>query len=293
MMRRIGVIGVGVMGSAMSQHLLAARYEVHGFDVDGDRLTRFAEAGGIAETSGAAVAAASDLVLFSLPTVEALEAATEDVAAGAHRGLLAAEMGVFPIEAKQRAHDRLAEMGVELMDVPVSGTGIQAAEATLVVMASGTKQAFEATRAVFDTIGRATYYLGAFPNGSVMKFIANLLVTVHSLSSAEAHVLGMAAGMDPDTVQRVISDGVGSSRMFEIRGPMMAADRYHPPSARLDIIKKDAGIISGFARAVGAPTPLLDAALPIYQAASDGGLGDLDAAALCRHLERLAGLQRS
>lgn len=292
-MQRIGVVGLGIMGSAMSGHLLAAGYELHGFDVVAERNEAFAAAGGIVHGSGAEVAAASELVLLSLPTIPALEAATEDVANGVHSGLIIAEMGVFPIDAKERSRLRFAEVGVELMDVPVSGTGLQAADATLVVMASGSEEAFQATKPVFDVVGRATYYLGSFPNGSVMKFIANLLVAVHNLSSAEAHGLGIAAGMDPQVVQEVIADGVGSSKIFEIRGPMMAADTYEPPSARLDTIKKDAGIIQAFARSVGAPTPLLDTALPIYEASSAEGLGHLDAAALLRHLEGLAGLKRS
>ncbi len=290
---QIGVVGLGVMGSAMSGHLLAAGYQVHGYDIDEEKVDRLREAGGTAHASGAAVATASELVLFSLPTVDSLDAATEDVAAGAHPGLVAAEMGVFPIEAKTRARDRLAQVGVELLDVPVSGTGLQAADASLVVMFSGSRESYERTKAVFDVVGRATYYLGAFPNGSVMKFIANLLVAVHNLASAEAHALGIAAGMDPQVVQEVISDGVGASKIFDIRGPMMAADTYEPPSARLSIILKDAGIISAYAKSVGAPTPLLDAAIPVYEQSKAAGLGDLDAAALCRYLEQSAGLRRA
>jgi len=290
--RRVGVVGLGIMGSAMARHLIDAGFEVRGYDVLDDKLADFVEMGGIAGASGAEVAAACDMVIFSLPTIPSLEAATEDVAAGAHEGLIAAEMGVFPIESKQLAHDRLARVGVELMDVPVSGTGLQAVDGTLVVMASGSQEAFDRTRDVFDTIGRATYYLGPFPNGSVMKFIANLLVAVHNLSSAEAHALGIAAGMDPALVQEVIGDGVGSSRIFEIRGPMMVADTYEPPSARLTTILKDATIIQAFARERGAPTPLLDTALPIYEASAAAGLGDLDAAALLRHLENESDISR-
>lgn len=292
MVERIGIVGLGVMGTAMSGHLIEAGYTVGGYDIAEDRVALLESRGGTGYGSAAEVASNSDLVLFSLASVEALEDATDGVVAGAHDGLIAAEMGVLPIDAKEQARVRLAEAGVELMDVPVSGTGLQAADATLVVMASGTREAYDTTKAVFDVIGRATYYLGPFPNGSVMKFIANLLVAIHNLSSAEAHALGIAAGMDPDVVQEVIADGVGSSRIFEIRGPMMASDTYEPPSARLDIIKKDATIIQAFARSVGSPTPLLDTALPVYQEASDAGLGDLDAAALCRHLERIAGLHR-
>ena len=292
MQERIGVVGIGVMGSAMSGHLLEAGYEVHGFDVVPAQVEAFARRGGIPEPSGAAVATASDVVLLSLPSMTALEEATEDVAGGAHEGLIVVEMGVFPLDLKQRCRERLAAVGVELMDVPVSGTGLQAADASLVVFASGSPEAFERTAPIFEVVGRSTHFLGEFGNGSIMKYIANLLVAIHNLSAAEAHALGIAAGMDPEVVQRVMSDGVGSSKIFDIRGPMMVADRYDPPAARLSIILKDATIIKAFAEQVGAPTPLLDAALPIYQQSKEEGLGDLDAAALLRHLESMAGLQR-
>jgi 3-hydroxyisobutyrate dehydrogenase-like beta-hydroxyacid dehydrogenase len=281
------------MGSAMSGHLLNAGYEVHGFDVIPDRVEAFAGLGGIPESSGAAVAASSDIVLLSLPTVQSLDEATADVAARAHDNLIVVEMGVFPMDAKERAQQRLADVGVELMDVPVSGTGLQAADASLVVFASGSEAAFTRTAPIFDVIGRSTHFLGDFGNGSIMKYIANLLVAVHNLATAEAHALGIAAGMDPALVQRVMSDGVGSSKIFDIRGPMMVADTYDPPAARLAIILKDAGIIKAFAEGVGAPTPLLDTAIPIYEKSKADGLGDLDAAALCRYLERLGSLERS
>ena len=116
-----------------------------------------------------------------------------------------------------------------------------------------------------------------------MKFLANLLVSVHNLATAETFVLGQAAGLDPEQILRVISAGVGSSRIFEIRGPMMVADDY-PPAARLEMFIKDIGIIGEFARSVGSPTPLLDASLPWYEEAVGVGLGDLDAAALARLL---------
>ncbi len=292
MVERVGLIGLGVMGTAMSGHLIDAGFEVSGFDIDASRMDVLAAAGGHRRTGAAEVAASADLVLLALPSVEALEDAAAGVAAGAHPGLIVAEMGVFPISAKERARDLLADAGVELMDVPVSGTGLQAADATLVVMASGSEEAFDETSAVFEVIGRTTYYLGPFPNGSIMKFIANLLVSVHTLAAAEAHTLGAASGMDPRLVQRVIADGVGSSAMFEIRGPMMVADTYVPPSGRLDIIKKDAEIIAAYAASVGVPTPLLNAAVPQYRAASESGLGSLDAAAVCRHLEQTGGVER-
>lgn len=291
-MDRIGMVGLGVMGNAMAGHLLAAGYQVHGFDVVPEKCAAFAQMGGLAESSGKAVAEAADVVLVSLPSVAALETASADIASGAHEGLIVCEMGTFPLDVKQRAHQTLALAGVELMDVPLSGTGLQAADATLVVFASGSPEAFDRVAPVLAVIGRSTHYLGDFGNGSVMKYIANLLVSIHNLATAEAHTLGIAAGIDPAVVQRVMSDGVGASKIFDIRGPMMVADSYDPPAARLSILLKDAKIIKAFADEVGAPTPLLEATIPVYERSEETGLGDLDAAALCRYLETSSGLQR-
>jgi len=291
MSERVGVIGLGVMGSAMAANLVAAGHEVRGFDVDPEKVAALVAAGGIGVESGGQVAAGSDLVVFSLPTTAALEAVVEEVAANARDGLICLETGTFPLEAKQAARMALDEAGVELMDTPLSGTGLQAADATLVIFASGSLEAFERAKPVFDAIGRSAHHVGEFGNGSKMKFVANLLVVVHNLATAEAHALGLAAGLDPARVQEVMVDGVGSSKIFEIRGPMMVNDDY-PAAARLDIALKDARVIKEFADSVGAPTPLLDAAVPVYIESSAAGLGDLDAAALCRHLEKLGGLAR-
>lgn len=292
MTERVGILGLGVMGSAMAGHLIGAGYGVAGYDPEPERLAAFEAAGGLPSPAGRDVARRSSLVLLSLPSVGALEEAVEEVAAGAHPDLLVLEMGTLPLDAKGAARERLASVGVELMDVPVSGTGLQAADATLVVFASGSETGYLRARPVFEVIGRSSYHLGEFGHGSIMKYIANLLVAVHNLATAEAHALGIAAGLDPALVQQVMSDGVGASKILDIRGPMMVAEEYLPPSARLDIILKDATIIRDYARSVGAPTPLLDATIPVYEESTAAGLGNLDAAALCRYLEDSAGLTR-
>ena len=276
---RVGVIGVGVMGGAMSGHLVAAGFEVCGYDVESAKVAASAATpvGSVAE-----VAARSDVVLLSLPSVSALDTVAAELAGAEPAGLVAVEMGTLPLEAKQQAHDRLGAVGCDLLDAPVSGTGLQAADATLVVYASGSSAGFERAAPLFDVIGRRTYHLGTFGNGTRMKFVANLLVAVHTLAAAEAHALGEAAGLDPALTQDAVSAGTGTSSMFDIRGPMMVADSFDPPAARLAIIHKDASIIAAFARSVGTETPLLDAAIPMYERGLAAGLGDLDAAALRR-----------
>jgi putative dehydrogenase len=273
----IGVIGLGVMGSAMSSHIIAAGHDVRGFDTDPDKMSVF---GGTGVESIADVVEQCNIVLLSLPTPAALEAVTNEIVAAGPDGLIVVEMGTLSLEDKVAAQTRLASAGATLLDAPVSGTGLQAADATLVVYCSGPANAYERVRPFFDHLSQKSYDLGNFGNGSRMKFVANLLVAVHTLATAEAHGLGAAAGLDPQLVQEVISAGVGSSKIFDIRGPMVAADTYEPPSARLAIILKDAGIIADFARNTGAITPLLDAAIPLYERGKAEGIGDLDAAAL-------------
>ena len=288
----VGMIGLGVMGSAMTGTLLSAGWTVHGYDIDEGRRQAFAELGGSLVSSAAEVARHADLVVFSLPSAGALEGVASELAGADVGGVVCVDTCTLPLDAKRAARDRLAAAGIDLMDVPLSGTGLQAADATLVVLASGSQESFDRALPMLDVIGRSTHYLGEFGAGSVMKYIANLLVAIHNLSTAEAHILGLAAGLDPELVQRVMSDGVGASKVFDIRGPMMVADSYDPPSARLDIILKDGKIISDFARSVGAATPLLDAAMPVYEDSSAAGLGGLDAAALLRFLEQQSGIIR-
>jgi len=291
MTEMVGVVGLGVMGSAMAANLVAAGHTVVGFDVDPRRRSSATEAGVRIEDTAGAVGATSEIVIFSLPTQSALADVASQVAAQGRERLLCLETGTFPLAAKTAARDVLAASGIELMDAPLSGTGLQATDGTLVVFASGSREGFDRARAVFRAIGRSSHYLGEFGNGSRMKYIANLLVVVHSLVAAEAHVLGMAAGMDPATVQRLAEDSTGSSRMFEIRGPMMVIDDY-PVAGRLDVLLKDAEIIKDFASNAGSPTPLLDTALELYRRTSAAGLGGFDAAVLCRYLETEAGIER-
>jgi 3-hydroxyisobutyrate dehydrogenase-like beta-hydroxyacid dehydrogenase len=125
-----------------------------------------------------------------------------------------------------------------------------------------------------------------------MKYIANLLVSIHNLSTAEAMVLGRKAGLDPQQVFDVISDGVGSSRIFDVRGPMMVEGRYSPPQATVRMFMKDIAVISEYAAQVGAPTPLFSAAAAYYNAAIGQGLSEEDPAVLCQVLEHLAGEPR-
>jgi 3-hydroxyisobutyrate dehydrogenase-like beta-hydroxyacid dehydrogenase len=182
-----------------------------------------------------------------------------------------------------------------LLDCPLSGTGAQAKTRDLVVYASGDAQAIVALAPVFADFGRATHDLGAFGNGMRMKFVANLLVAIHNVASAEAMVLGMKAGLDPAQILQLATAGAGNSRVLELRGPMMVENRYGGDNLTMRIAtwQKDMQVIADFAREIGAPTPLFSATEAIYNSALALGQGDEDTASVCSVLETMAGVQRS
>ncbi|MDP6927632.1 MAG: NAD-binding protein, partial [Rhodospirillales bacterium] len=135
--------------------------------------------------------------------------------------------------------------------------------------------------------------VGEFGNGSKMKFVANHLVHIHNIATAEAMVLGMKAGLAPETIYDVIKVGAGNSRIFELRGPMMVEDNYESATMKMDIWKKDMTVIGDFANSLKCPTPLFTAGTDIYRSALANGMDKLDTAAVCKVLEKMAGLDRS
>jgi 3-hydroxyisobutyrate dehydrogenase-like beta-hydroxyacid dehydrogenase len=125
-----------------------------------------------------------------------------------------------------------------------------------------------------------------------MKYVANLLVAIHNVASAEAMVLGMKAGLAPETIFEMVTGGAGNSRVFELRAPMMVEDRYDDATMKIKLWQKDMDVIGQFAARLGVPTPLFSATIPLYAAAMSTGHALHDTAAVCAVLERMAGVRR-
>ncbi|TMG92461.1 MAG: NAD(P)-dependent oxidoreductase [Betaproteobacteria bacterium] len=288
----VGMIGLGIMGSAMSFNLGRAGFRVAGYDVAPKRRAEHARAGGIAARSAREVARRSNIIITSLPSARALAEVAAEIAASAARGAIVIETSTLPIAVKEAARGVLAKRGVILLDCPLSGTGAQARVKDLIAYASGDRAAYRKIVPVLQGFTRANYYVGAFGAGSKMKFVANLLVAIHNVAAAEAMVLGMKAGLDPALVLKVVSDGAGGSRMLQVRGPMMVKGDYSEATMKNEVWQKDMSIIGDFAREIDCPTPLFAASAPIYNAAMAMGLGKEDTGAVCAVLEQMAGRPR-
>jgi putative dehydrogenase len=296
MKQTVGIVGLGIMGGAYARNLLAKGFDVVGFDVDAGRRQTLQALGLKPAISPLDVARQCDCIVTSLPSPAAFHAVMTGpgglVEAG--RDVVVADTSTLALVDKEQAHQALEAAGVRLLDCPVSGTGAQAAKGDLVFFASGDKPGYERLRPALLAMGRVAHHLGAFGNGSRMKYVANLLVAIHNVSTAEAMAFGMKAGIAPETIYDVLCGSAATSRIFEVRGPMMVRNTYDENvSATFLTMSKDLSVIGQYANSIDCPTPLFSLASNIHAAAVAQGLEMSDTAAVCAVMERLAGVDRS
>jgi 3-hydroxyisobutyrate dehydrogenase-like beta-hydroxyacid dehydrogenase len=288
----VGVIGMGIMGGAFARNLVADGWRVIGYDPSRQAAAAAKRAGVAVAGSATEVARKAPIVLTSLPKPGALHAVARQLAAAKLPKRTLVEMSTFMIEDKEKARAALEKAGHTVIDCPVSGTGSQAANRDLVFYASGNKATIKKLDKMFQAFGRKVYDVGKFGNGSRMKYVANLLVAINNVASAEAMVLGMKSGLDPQLIFELISAGAGNSRVFELRAPMMVKGRYDKVTMKMDVWQKDMDVIGDFARKIGVPTPLFTATEAIYDKALKSGHGAEDTAAVCAVMEKMAKFKR-
>jgi 3-hydroxyisobutyrate dehydrogenase-like beta-hydroxyacid dehydrogenase len=265
---------------------------VIGFDIDAARRAELAGAGVTVAADVAALAREAPVILTSLPSAAALQDIAGQLAAAKVERRIVVETSTLALDDKLKAEAALAAAGHVVLDCPLSGTGAQAKVKDLVVYASGDSPSIAQLQPLFADFARQAHDLGAFGNGSRMKFVANLLVAIHNVASAEAMVLGIKAGLDPHQLVKLVGAGVGTSRVFDLRAPMMADNVYEPATMKVSVWQKDMAVIGRFAADLGCPTPLFSATEPIYAAAMEGGHAAHDTAAVCAVLETMAGIKR-
>ncbi len=286
------VIGLGSMGLGAALSLARAGIAVRGLDLNPQPLAELAAAGGIAAATPAEAAADADAVFVYVVNA----AQTRAVLFGDDGAVAAARPGtVFvlcptmqPDDAVAIAGD-LAAAGMLAIDAPVSGGAAKARDGAISIMASGPDRAFARIQPALDAIAARVFRLGEEPGaGSRMKLINQLLAGVHIAAMAEAMVLAAKSGLDLATVHDVITECAGNSWMFQNRSPQIVSGDYTPFSA-VDIFVKDLGIVTQAAAGLAAPVPLADAALALFRAASEAGLGREADAAVAKILAARAG----
>jgi L-threonate 2-dehydrogenase len=286
MEKTVGIIGLGIMGGAIARNLVDRGWRVIGLDIDPKRELELARAKITIADNVNQLVCEAPIIMTSLPSAGAALDMAQEIATFSSATRIVAELSTLALADKLRFEAILAEAGHIALDCPLSGTGAQAISRDLIVYASGASDAVAQCKALFSDFASQSADLGKFGNGSRMKFIANHLVAIHNVATAEAMILADCAGLDPRTVVEMIGPGAGGSRMFQMRAPMMVGRIYEPATMKVSMWKKDMAIIAEFADELGCATPLFTLTQPVYAAAMAMGFADQDTAAVYEVLKQ-------
>ena len=286
-MAPVGLVGLGLLGSAVAGRLRAAGHEVVGHDVVTERNHALEAIGGRAVTSAAAVAEVAEpvcVVLPSLTAVEEIVLGARGLAAGA-RGRTIVQMSTISPALTERLARECATRGVGFLDCPISGTSGMVARGDGIIFVGGDRAVYERWRSLLETILPRAVHVGRAGQAMVLKLVANLLVALNSVAAAEALAMVERAGLDVPLALDLLTSSAASSRMLEVRGPLIVR-RDFPPQMKLDLFMKDLHLIQEAAGAVGAAVPLTDVAERLYAAAQAAGHGGEDLAVVVTALAR-------
>lgn len=287
--KTIAFIGLGIMGTPMSGHLLKAGYEVIGFDLVAEAMEDVVAMGGRKAASSKEAAAQADIVISMVPDsphVEAVYLREDGVLAGAKPGTLLLDMSsISPVTAVRVAKEAAAK-GCPMLDAPVSGGQVGAEQATLSIMVGGDPEVFEQAKPIFEVMGKPTY-CGPSGSGQTVKACNQIQVAMNFIGLAEALVLGVKAGVDPEIIIQVLSGGYAQTRVMDVRGPRMLKGDFEP-GFRASFHYKDLNIIREAARAYGASLPASALAHELFTAMMANGWGDLDHSAVVKVIAQLS-----
>jgi 2-hydroxy-3-oxopropionate reductase len=291
---RVGVVGMGLMGSAFTHHLLKSGFAVQGYDIDEGRGRQLHERGGAPVESPAATARDARWVLTSLPSsdiVREVVLGPKGIAEGAGPGLIIADASTSRPEDSQKLAAELAKRGIGFLDAAVSGTSAMAWKKDLIVVAGGAPEHFEACKPLFEGFARAAYRMGPVGSGAMTKLVINLVLFGNRLALAEGLVFGMKAGMEGKALLEVLQDGACSSKTMIDKGPKMLNADFSP-EGQVKTSLKDARLALEQGSRYGAPMLVGGLWAQLQQAAYQHGLADHDSSSFIEVLRMLAGLEK-
>ena len=284
-----GVIGLGNIGGGVAKNLATAGHTVIGYDIEPDRI---AAAGAEPAADAADVADRADLIVLAVANLTAWRATLAAISAAGRRGLVVADLCTFPIAEKEGAHAELSRAGIDLLDCPVSGARPQAQAGELAMLVSGDTDAFARARPALESFCKSVLHVGDFGESAKIKYILNLIISIHNMACAEAFLLARKAGVDLQLMTDAVMESAAYSKIFEVRAEKWITGDYDDPTAELAIQLKDKDVIREFAAAHDCPTPMFDATMPYYIAAGSHGWKQKDAASILAVLEHMAGIPR-
>ncbi|HEV8343585.1 MAG TPA: NAD(P)-dependent oxidoreductase [Candidatus Binatia bacterium] len=293
-MKRIGIIGLGLLGSAVASRLLQGKFEVKGYDIRPERLKALEVQGLIAARTLAEVAAEVDAIFTILPSLESVENAF--LGAGglietAPRSCTLIQMSTISPDLTRRLAKTAETKGLGFLDTPMSGTSAMVERGDCAIFVAGDRGRAAACRPIFDAIAKKTHYVGEVGMASLAKLATNLLVGLNTAALAEALVLGAKGGLAPAVLLDILKESAAASKMVDVRGPLMVSHRFDA-QMKIDLFLKDFKLMLEEGFRLGVPLPLTSVTQQLATATAAAGRGEEDLAAIVTTLERLAGLEQ-
>ena len=291
---RVGVIGLGKMGLPIAQNLIERGFAVTGYRRSGS--PELEQAGGTVAGSPAEVAASADVLLSILPGAEDVEqviGGPSGTLSALRAGTIHIEMSTIDVDRKAALRDQVQAGGGDLLDCPISGSPGMVAPRLATTFASGDQASVSAVSAVLGAVSGPWVYTGAFGTGARMKYIANLLLAVHTVAAAEAMALARRSGLDLELVQQTLDNSIASSAIWKQRGPMMAERTWSPAPGPIHTLRPILEQIEDHAAQAGLSAPVFAAAKGVFDKAVADGWGDLDIACVHDQISGVSALEES
>ena len=292
-MKKIGFIGLGIMGKPMSKNLLKAGYPLVVYDIVAETVDEVVKAGAEKGTSPKDVAAKTDAIITMLPNsphVKEVVLGKDGIIETMRPGSILIDMSsIAPLVSREVAA-ALADKKIRMLDAPVSGGEPKAIDATLSIMVGGSRADFDQYLPILKTMGASVVLCGEIGAGNVTKLANQIVVAANIAAVSEALVLATKAGVNPDLVFQAIRGGLAGSTVMDAKAPMML-NRNFKPGFRINLHIKDLHNVLDTAKGISAPTPLTEDAMKMMLSLRDDGMGDNDHSALVRYYEKIAGIE--
>lgn len=290
MSKKIGFIGLGIMGKPMSKNLLKAGYDLTVCDIDAQAVSELVALGAQSAATPKDVAARTDIIITMLPNspqVKTVALGAGGIVEGARSGAIVVDMSSIAPRAAQEVARALAGKGVQMIDAPVSGGEPKAIDATLSIMAGGEQAVFEECLPILKCMGSSAVLCGDVGAGNVTKLANQVIVALNIAALSEAMVLATKAGVDPERVFNAIKGGLAGSTVMNAKAPLILARKF-APGFRIGLHIKDLDNAIGTAHEVGAPLPLTAGVMEILQSLKVDGCEAEDHSAIVKYYEKLA-----
>ncbi len=292
-MKKIGFVGLGIMGKPMAKNLLKAGYELTVFDINQDAVNEVVAAGGVAAKTAKDVAAQSEAVITMLPNSPHVKTAVlgeNGVLEGAKPGLILIDMSSIAPLAAQEVAAAVAKQGVEMLDAPVSGGEPKAIDGSLSIMVGGKQDIFDRCVELLSKMGKSVVRCGDIGAGNTTKLANQIIVALNIAALSEALVLATKAGVDPELVFNAIRGGLAGSTVMEAKAPMILAGNFKP-GFKIDLHIKDLANAIETGHDVGVPLPLTSSVMEILQALKVDGKGQNDHSGIAMYYEKMAKIE--